>query len=87
MDQEGFPAPLPKRLVAFLAAERRLAFCQRCLAQSLEATQADARASLKLALRTRSGIAIRHATCARCRALGAVAMIKTAEQPVVHRPG
>ena len=67
---------LPHRLVAFLAAERPFAFCQRCLAQSLEATQVDVRASIKVALITHAGITVRRAACDRCRTFGAVVMLK-----------
>ena len=70
-------APLPQqRLVALLTAERPSALCQRCLAQNLEATQADVRVAIGVALVTHAGIAIRRGACDRCRTIGAVAMLK-----------
>jgi hypothetical protein len=70
------PQSLKRRLLTFLVADPLCSFCSRCLAESIGATRADVRATIKVMLATHAGIAIRRSACARCRIVGAVVMLK-----------
>jgi hypothetical protein len=67
---------LKRRVLTLLVADPLRCVCARCLAECIGATRADVRATIKVMLATRAGIAVRRDACARCRTLGAVVMLK-----------
>ena len=69
-------ATVVQRLLALLAANRPAAFCQKCLAESLEANLRDTRAAIKIALLGSMGVVIRRGACDRCRLVAALTVLK-----------